>query len=235
MKVSVAVPCYEYNGNGVRYLSDLFRTIQNQTLKDVEVVISDQSIDDEIMDFCMDNIFDLDIKYIRNKEGRGNAAINTNVAMDNCKGEVVKLMYMDDFFVLPTALERTYKYLMATDKMWLACGTIHTGDDGKTFDTTLIPRWNDNMLKARGNNTMSGTTVISYKREGMNVKWDPKTFGLLDIDFYHSMRAKYGDCLIMGEVHVCQRINPGNIISTKTEEEIQKEFSYCRAKHGIKL
>ena len=56
MKVSVAVPCYEYNGNGVRYLSDLFRTIQNQTLKDVEVVISDQSIDDEIMDFCMDNI-----------------------------------------------------------------------------------------------------------------------------------------------------------------------------------
>ena len=32
------------------------------------------------------------------------------------------------------------------------------------------------MLKARGNNTMSGTTVISYKREGMNVKWDPKTF-----------------------------------------------------------
>ena len=55
------------------------------------------------MDFCMDNIFDLDIKYIRNKEGRGNAAIN-NVAMDNCKGEVVKLMYMDDFFVLPAAL-----------------------------------------------------------------------------------------------------------------------------------
>ena len=62
-----------------------------------------------------------------------------------------------------------------------------------------------------------------------------RPLGLLDIDFYHSMRAKYGDCLIMGEVHVCQRINPGNIISTKTEEEIQKEFSYCRAKHGIKL
>ena len=125
MKVSVAVPCYEYNGNGVRYLSDLFRTIQNQTLKDVEVVISDQSIDDEIMDFCMDNIFDLDIKYIRNKEGRGNAAINTNVAMDNCKGEVVKLMYMDDFFVLPAALERTHKYLMATDKMWLVWDNPH--------------------------------------------------------------------------------------------------------------
>ena len=33
MKVSVAVPCYEYNGNGVRYLK---RSIQNHTKSNTE-------------------------------------------------------------------------------------------------------------------------------------------------------------------------------------------------------
>ena len=64
MKMSIAIPCYEYNGRGVRYLSELFHSIQRQTLKDVEVVVSDQSNDDEIQDFCFDNIFSLEIDFI---------------------------------------------------------------------------------------------------------------------------------------------------------------------------
>ena len=51
MKVSVAIPTFEYYGRGVEFLDDMFRTIASQTLKDVEVVISDQSIDDEIKNF----------------------------------------------------------------------------------------------------------------------------------------------------------------------------------------
>ena len=43
MKVSVAVPTFEYSGRGVEFLDDMFRTVQSQTLKDVEVVISDHS------------------------------------------------------------------------------------------------------------------------------------------------------------------------------------------------
>ena len=45
MKVSIAVPVFEYYGFGVEMLDDMFRTISQQTLKDVEVVISDHSVD----------------------------------------------------------------------------------------------------------------------------------------------------------------------------------------------
>ena len=45
MKMSIAIPAYEYNGRGVLYLSDLFRSIKSQTLKDVEVIVSDHSKD----------------------------------------------------------------------------------------------------------------------------------------------------------------------------------------------
>ena len=50
MKVSVAIPTFEYYGRGVEFLDDMFRSISVQTLKDVEVVISDHSVDNSIED-----------------------------------------------------------------------------------------------------------------------------------------------------------------------------------------
>ena len=52
MKVSVAIPTFEYYGRGVEFLDDMFRSISVQTLKDVEVVISDHSVDNSIEDYC---------------------------------------------------------------------------------------------------------------------------------------------------------------------------------------
>ena len=137
IKVSVVIPCYEYGGKGVRYLSDMFRTISQQTLKEVEVIIPDHSVNTDIEEFCYDNIFDLDILYYRNELDRGNAASNKNIGMDFARGKVVKMMYMDDYFYTSDALEKTYNALMNSDKMWLVCGTNHTRDDGKTFDTYI--------------------------------------------------------------------------------------------------
>lgn len=233
VKVSVIIPTYEYNGKGVYYLSHLLRTISQQTLKDVEVIIPDHSLDDEIEKFCDDNIFDLNINHKRNDEGRGNASINKNIGMNMATGQIVKMMYMDDFFVSNHALEKTYNLLINSDKMWLVCGTNHTRDNGKTFDTVLYPRWNDNMLKKRGNNTMSGVSVISYKNENINVRWDPKTCMLMDIDFYYQLRKEYGECLYLNEIHVCQRVNSDALSSIVSDEEVKKEFEYCRKKHGV--
>jgi len=235
VKVSVVIPCYEYGGKGVRYLSDMFRTISQQTLKEVEVIVTDHSVDTEIMDFCHDNIFDLNIVYYRNSDKRGDVASNKNLGMNLAKGQVVKMMYMDDYFFTKDALEKTYNALMDSDKMWLVCGTNHTRDDGKTFDTYLMPRWNDNMLRSRGNNTMSGVSVISYKNKNMDVRWDSNTIMLLDVDFYYSLRSKYGDCVYLNECLITQRVNKDALSSTISDEDVQKEFEYCRKKHGITL
>ena len=209
IKVSVVIPCYEYGGKGVRYLSDMFRTISQQTIKEVEVIIPDHSVNTDIEEFCRDNIFDLNILHYRNEVDRGNAASNKNVGMDFARGKVVKMMYMDDYFFTNDALEKTYNTLMNSDKMWLVCGTNHTRDDGKTFDTYIMPRWNDNMLRSRGNNTMSGV--------------------------YYSLRSKYGDCIYLNDCMITQRVNKDALSSTIGDEDVQKEFVYCREKHGIRL
>ena len=92
MRVSVAIPTFEYYGRGVEVLDDMLRTISYQTIKNVEVVISDHSKNDDIENYCNENEYNLNIKYLRNENDRGNPAINTNNAIDNCVGEIIKVL-----------------------------------------------------------------------------------------------------------------------------------------------
>ena len=146
MKVSVACPTFEYYGRGVEVLDDMFRTISNQTLKDVEVVVSDHSRTDEIEDYCNENEHDLNIKYLRNENGRGNPCINTNNAIDNCTGEIIKIFQQDDFLYDTEALEKMYNVMSNSSEKWFVCGATHTRDDGHTFFNPMFPRWDDQMM-----------------------------------------------------------------------------------------
>ena len=75
MKVSVAVPTFEYYGRGVEVLDDMLRTISYQSLKDVEVVVSDHSVNDDIesyshafyvIEFTFVNVKNLSIWNVQN-------------------------------------------------------------------------------------------------------------------------------------------------------------------------
>lgn len=52
MTISIGIPVYECHGMGWLYLSELLNSISKQSYKDVEVVISDQSTDDNIFNLC---------------------------------------------------------------------------------------------------------------------------------------------------------------------------------------
>ena len=51
-EISICIPTYEFKGDGVKYLAELFDTLRVQTFQDFNIVVSDHSIDDEIHDFC---------------------------------------------------------------------------------------------------------------------------------------------------------------------------------------
>ena len=50
MKISIAIPCYEYSGMGAEILEHSFHQMNIQTFKDFDVIISDHSIDDNVKD-----------------------------------------------------------------------------------------------------------------------------------------------------------------------------------------
>ena len=49
--ISIVIPTYESKGKGVLFLSELMDTIDNQTYRNFEIIISDHSFDDEIKNY----------------------------------------------------------------------------------------------------------------------------------------------------------------------------------------
>jgi glycosyltransferase involved in cell wall biosynthesis len=132
-KLSIAVPTFESYGKGAEFLDDLLRTIEIQTFKDFEVVISDHSEDNEIFDKVGEFEDRIDFCYSKNKNDKGNGPANTNRAIDMCSGDIIKIMFQDDFFYDDEALQKIYDALSKGDEMWLLNGCNHTADHGNSF------------------------------------------------------------------------------------------------------
>ena len=95
--VSVVIPCYEMHGKGAIHLARSLEMLAIQTWKNFEVVISDHSKSDLIKDCVNSFSSKLKILYLRNEIFRGSSCENANHALNNCKNEVIKILFQDDY------------------------------------------------------------------------------------------------------------------------------------------
>lgn len=104
--ISICIPTWEQHGYGRKFLRKLFNSIEEQTYKDYEVVVSDHSIDEGISDLVDEYKKKFNIVYYRNDKKRGNGPANTNKTIELAKGEIIKIMFQDDFFFDKESLEK---------------------------------------------------------------------------------------------------------------------------------
>ena len=231
-KVSIAIPTWESHGRGVEFLDDLLRTIEIQHFKDFEVVISDHSKNDDLANKVKEFDTKFQIKYIKNNKNRGNSPANLNNAIDNCSGEIIKIMFQDDFFYDDEALEKIYYSLADSEKMWLLNGCNHTKDHGNSFYWEFYPKFNPDLL--RGVNTISSPSVVAFKNNVDN-RFDTNIVYFMDLDFYYGMKQKYDDPIFYNDVLISNRVHDDSISNSLTnkEEIMQKESEYCLIKYGV--
>ena len=190
-------------------MRELLDTLQNQTCQDFEVVISDQSKNDNIMEACQD--YDFDFTYCKYT---GNIPCeNINVALENCTGRIIKIMFSDDIFMRKDALERIKYEYDSTECKWAFSGFANW-DDNDYFDNKL-PEWKERTLE--GNHHLSSPSVVSFLNEG-RVDFDHNLKLLLDVDFYHRMRWLHGKPNIIPEVLVANRDHDDRISSDATSQ-----------------
>jgi glycosyltransferase involved in cell wall biosynthesis len=231
-KISIAIPTWECHGRGEEFLDDLFRTIEVQTFKDFEVVISDHCVDDYLLPKIKEYEEKFEIKYVKNKRKRGNSPANLNKAINTCTGEIIKIIFQDDFFYDDEALEKIYYALSDSDKDWLLNGTNHTKDDGRSFYWDLYPQFNDELLK--GVNTISSPSVVSFKNT-VKTRFDEKLVYFMDVEFYYAMKEKYGDPVFYNDVLVTNRFPHSHSISNKIKDKtamMKQETEYCLEKYN---
>ena len=234
--ISIAIPTYEYNGEGVFFLSKLFSTLATQTFQDFEVVIADHSKDNKIQLYCEEG-HGFPLKYIRNEEERGNGPVNTNVAINHSAGRVIKILFQDDFLATNNALEIIYNQLTDSAHKWLACGSnqLKKGST-KTHDNLLTasgPTWQGRSILT-GCNRIGSPSVLAIKQE-VKTRFDPNLTYLMDCEYYFHLMTEHGPPLLIPQTLITNTEHEEQITNnlSNPHQVKQKEATYCLNKYSL--
>jgi glycosyltransferase involved in cell wall biosynthesis len=127
-RVSVGIPVY----NGGDFIAEAIRSIQAQTIEDIEIIISDNASTDDTRDICLNLAADDSrIRYLRNEANLGGPA-NTNRLVHEATAPLFKWAYADDVCG-PRLLEDCIAALDALPGSVLACPRVRKIDEHGTI------------------------------------------------------------------------------------------------------
>jgi glycosyltransferase involved in cell wall biosynthesis len=228
--ISICIPTFRQADK----LKILLESIERQSVQPNEIIVSDDSDNDEVELVC--KAFILPIKYFKNETALGSPE-NWNAAISKASFDWVKLMHHDDYFTHDSALEMFVHHCEEEpEAAYIFCGTtIQQGVSGSTavylVDKKLLARLTDYPGLLIHKNLIGAPSTGFFKRE-LNLRYDPKLVWLVDIEYYFRVlvnsKVSYLDnpaiTTIMFEGQLTNRL--------KGNREVElSEFLYCYLKH----
>lgn len=230
MKISIVIPTYESGGRGVSLLNDLLNSICDQTYKDVEIVISDHSMNNEIENFVY-NFKNLQIIYKKNNRGHGNSSINMNEGIKLATGDFIKIMHIDDFFCNKKSLELLVKALDNKDIKWGGFGYNHFDEKKNIVEREVSPIrfYYHNMM---GLSSLMGCPSISFFIND-EIFFDENLVILNDFDIYYNLFKKYGNPYSINDICITVRVHDEQVsnILEGYNRKFEKEALYIKNKY----
>jgi glycosyltransferase involved in cell wall biosynthesis len=225
-KISIAIPCYDKQGEGKEVLEYSFNQMKIQNFKDFEIIVSDDSENDNIKNLCEIWQSFLDIKYYKNQFKKG-ASSNTNHTISKCSSEIIKLLCQDDYLLNEDSLQIIYDHF-DNNTNWLFTEYIHTRDR-KQFYRWHIPFMSEHIELINTLGTPSGLTI---RNNSNNPKFDENLKYYYDCVFYKEMFDIYGQPKIVPFITMVNFIWSNSITSNLSSEEYNQEINYVRRKYA---
>lgn len=157
-----------------------------------------------------------DFEIIITKEGK--MAENTNAGIKRARGELIKILYLDDMLSSEYALEDIVLHF-TPEVNWLITGT----------DNNPNPKWTDDI--ETGNNKLGSPSALTIRNDNP-LLFDENMSWLLDCDYYRRMYEKYGKPVILNIKGVIMGIGDHQMTNILTNEDKQKEFDYMKNKYN---
>jgi len=194
--------------------------LEKQIFRDFDVVITDNSAEDKLEELCK-KYKSLDIKYFRNS--RKGISANTNEAIRRSTGELIKILYQDDYLVS----EYSLKEIADTFKgHWLVTACEH--DSGGNKYNAHYPMYSEDIHF--GNNTIGSPSVLTIKND-KPMLFDENLGWLLDCEYYKRMYDKYGEPAILDSINVCIGIHEGQVSNLIDETYKRKDLEIVKKKY----
>ena len=222
--LSIAIPTYDMHGEGVPLLARSFDMLCRQTYTNFEVVVTDNSENDFIKNLCENKKYNsLNINYSKNP--RKGMAQNTNEAIKKAKGDLIKILYQDDFLASENSLQEIVENFTGN---WLVTGCK---SDKKTWirSNKHFPTYNNKIYL--GKNTIGSPSVLTIKNEDP-LLFDENMTWLLDCDYYVRLYQKYGEPTILNKINVVIGRGKHQTTNHLSNAAKQKEHDYMLKKYG---
>jgi glycosyltransferase involved in cell wall biosynthesis len=181
--VSICIPAYKKPEYVVRCIESVLK----QTYKQVEIVISDDSPNQDIKLAIESYNSSISIKYYHNHPAL-KSPINWNNALNKASGSFYMLMHQDDWFETDTAIETYVKSFEANPQVdFVFCRNTAIQPDGQVLRLQAIPSLLDDMQKhpnhlVRAN--VIGPPSNTMLRSNVSVRYDEAYIWLVDVDYY---------------------------------------------------
>jgi hypothetical protein len=228
-KISIAISTYEVHGEGYKLLTKNLDQILTQSYSNIEVVISDHSKDDKIKNVCnkyqqLFNTKNYTLKYIQNTKYYGNSSQNINNAINNCTGEFIKILFMDDYLLNKDAIKllvKEFEKESNKNKKWLVHSYQHT-KDYKELYKYHHPSFNNNIALKNTIGCPSCLIIHSSIKERFdeNLKW------YMDCEYYSRLNKNYGGPIIKhtpnDEAYVVQLIHDKQVTNKDINDKLIK-------------
>ena len=181
--VSICIPAYKKPEYVVRCIESVLK----QTYKQVEIVISDDSPNQDIKLAIESYNSSISIKYYHNHPAL-KSPVNWNNALNKASGSFYMLMHQDDWFETDTAIETYIKAFEANPQVdFVFCRNTAIQPDGQVLRLQAIPSLLDDMQKhpnhlVRAN--VIGPPSNTMLRSKVSVRYDEAYIWLVDVDYY---------------------------------------------------
>lgn len=231
-KVSIAVPTYEADGKGITFIKKIVESFNIQTYDNLELVISDHSINDDIKNY----IYDLNnekIVYIKNENDRGLQVENMNNAISNSSGDYIKLMNHDDYLDSPNIIKFMIDLINQGFK-WVISSCKHYN-----YDTEVMYYHHNPRIEPNGEHLLEGLNYVGCSSVGLIPKgflMDVNVKYMADCELWYRLYSTFGIPGFLKGHNVV--IGTGDHTLTRKfasqhTEMLMKDKIYCKEKYNI--
>jgi glycosyltransferase involved in cell wall biosynthesis len=227
MKVSICLPTYKQKD----YLEKNLRSILAQSYDDYELIITDDTPDDTILDFVasFSKHFGSKLRYYKNSVSLGSPA-NWNECIKYARGEYVKIMHHDDWFTDTDSLQQFVKMLddnpiadfafsaavavnIKHDRTWIHCPSPEQID--------LLQK--DPLVLFFGNFVGPPSSTI-YRRSN-NYAYDKSLKWVVDFEFYIRCLMKNGTFMFSEKPLITSVSGASHSVTNDCEDNKNVEIS----------
>lgn len=234
-QVSICIPTYN-NASDVDRLLD---SISEQTYTDYEVIITDDSTNDEIAELVKEKA--PDARYIHNENKLGHI-FNWNEAISLATGDYVKIMFSDDWFTFPDSLEKMVRLLDDTpDASMVFTGSrqVQLDSDDREYRDRCATEEFIRGLKSDyrllfSTNQIGAPSATMYRRDDA-IRFDEKSNWASDVFLYFEILGRNSKFTYSTEplISIGEHKNQYTESFTSNDKRIFYDYRYMYRKYSL--